>query len=75
MMKHDIDVVDAQPIRQHSGEDHLVRIKKLFKRLSEGCLTVNLTKCEFAKATVTYLGKLVGQGKVRPVQAKVSATV
>ncbi|KAL1247763.1 hypothetical protein QQF64_023139 [Cirrhinus molitorella] len=30
-------------------------------------------QCEFAKATVTYLGKVVGNGEVRPVQAKVQA--
>lgn len=35
--------------------------------------TLNLAKCDFAKATVTYLGKVVGQGKVRPISAKVSA--
>src|SRR4029434_11317709 len=35
--------------------------------------TVNLAKCEFAHATVVYLGKVVGQGKVRPVRAKVLA--
>lgn len=41
--------------------------------LTEARLTIKLAKCEFAKATVTYLGKVVGQGKVRPVQAKVEA--
>ncbi len=30
-------------------------------------------KCEFGKATVTYLGMEVGQGQVRPVEAKVTA--
>ena len=30
-------------------------------------------KCEFAKATVTYLGKVVGQGQGLPIQAKVIA--
>lgn len=34
---------------------------------------INLAKCEFAKAIVTYLGKVVGQGQVRPVQAKIMA--
>lgn len=34
-------------------------------------MTVNLSKCEFGQATVTYLGKVVGGGQVRPVQAKV----
>ncbi len=35
----------------------------------------NLAKCEFGKATVTYLGRQVGQGQVRPVEAKVTAIV
>lgn len=34
-------------------------------------LTVTLYKCEFGQATVTYLGKVVGGGQVRSVQAKV----
>lgn len=36
-----------------------------------GQLTVNFAKCDFARATVTYLGKVVGQGEVCPVEAKV----
>ncbi len=43
-------------------EQHLVRLRALLSRLAEATgLTVNLTKCEFAKATVRYLGKEVGQ--------------
>lgn len=34
-------------------------------------LTINLAKCEFAQATVVYLGKVIGQGQVCPVKAKV----
>lgn len=37
--------------------------------------TVNLVKCEFARATVTYLGRMVGQGQVRPIDAQVRAVV
>ncbi len=36
-------------------------------------MTLNLAKCEFGQATVTYLGKEVGQGQVRPIEAKVTA--
>ena len=36
-------------------------------------LTVNLAKTEFCHATVTLLGHLVGQGQVKPLEAKVSA--
>lgn len=45
----------------------------MFERLAKATLTLNIAKCEFAQATVTYLGKEVGQGQVRPVAAKVSA--
>ncbi len=45
----------------------------VFQRLAFCSLTLNLAKCEFCKATVMYLGKQVGKGQVRPVEAKVSA--
>lgn len=38
---------------------HLKRMRELFIRLAEARLTVNLSKCEFARATVTYLGRVV----------------
>ena len=52
---------------------HLARIRSLFERLAAATLTVNLAKCEFTQATVIYLGKVVGQGQVRTVRAKVLA--
>lgn len=52
--------------------DHLMLLKTVFERLVGAYLTVNLAKCEFGKATITYLGK-VGQGQVQPVSAKVTA--
>lgn len=45
----------------------------MFAWLAEAKLTINLAKCEFACATVTYLGRVVGQGRVAPVHAKVLA--
>ncbi len=39
--------------------------------MAEANQTVNLTKYEFAKATMTYQGRVVGQGEVHPLQAKV----
>lgn len=55
-------------------EEHLIQIRALFDRFISASLTVNLLKCEFAKATVTYLGKVVGQGQVHPFHSKVEAT-
>ena len=49
------------------------RIRKFFDRHSKAKLTVNLAKTEFCHATVTFLGHLVGQGQVKPLEAKVNA--
>ena len=65
--------LDDAVVYSDSWEVHLARIRNLFDRLRAANLTVNLAKCEFARATVTYLGKQVGQGEVRPLQAKVEA--
>ena len=62
--------LDDVVVFSDTWEDHLQRITALFDRLVWAQLTVNLAKCVFARATVTYLGKVVGQGEVRPVEAK-----
>lgn len=53
--------------------EHLSLLKLVFERLANASLTLNLAKCEFGQATITYLGKEVGQGQVRPVEAKITA--
>lgn len=65
--------LDDIVVYSDTWEQHISRIRALLERLAEAKLTVNLAKCEFARATVTYLGKVVGMGKVRPVGAKVIA--
>lgn len=65
--------LDDLVIYSDTWHSHLQRIRALFDRLAEAHLTINLAKCEFAMATVTYLGHVVGQGCVAPVQAKVLA--
>ena len=52
---------------------HVERVRALFLCLAEARLTISLAKCEFAQATVTYMGRIVGQGKVRPIADKVRA--
>ena len=43
--------------------------------MREAKLTINLMKSEFGKATLKYLGHIVGQGKVRPLDAKIQTIV
>ena len=44
-----------------------------FSCLSVANLVINLSKCEFVKGRVKYLGFVVGQGEVLPPSAKVLA--
>lgn len=48
-------------------------LRTVFERLEHASLTLNLAKCVFGQATVTYLGKHVGSGQVKPVDEKVVA--
>ena len=65
--------IDEVIIYSDSWSGHLQRIRKFFNQLSKAKLTVNLAKTEFCHATVTFLGHLVGQGQVKPLEAKVNA--
>ena len=65
--------VDDVVIYSVTWKDHVERVHALFQRLRDANLSVNLAKCDFGKATVTYLGHVVGQGQVKPVQAKVES--
>ncbi len=67
--------LDDIVVYSDTWDEHLLTLKTVFERLQDASLTLNLVKCEFGKATVTYLGKQVGQGQVRPVALKVQAIV
>ena len=65
--------IDDVIIYSNSWETHLQIMRKFFQRLSEANLTINLVKSEFGCGHVTYLGHIVGQGKVKPITAKIEA--
>ena len=65
--------IDDVIVATKGWEEHIAAIRHLFEKLSQAKLTVNLSKTDFVRATVTYLGHVVGQGQVRPVTAKVEA--
>ena len=65
--------VDDVILCSDTWEEHIKLMRKFFERLSEAMLTINLNKTEFGLAQVTYLGHTVGQGQIKPVEAKVSA--
>ncbi len=67
--------LDDVVIYSSSWVEHLSILYDVFHRLSAASLTLNLRKCEFAKASVTYLGKQVGNGQIRPLDGKIAAVL
>lgn len=67
--------LDDVVIHSSTWSEHLASLKMAFQRLESASLTLNLAKCEFGKATVTYLGKQVGRGQVRAITGKVEAII
>ena len=65
--------IDDAIIYSEEWKQHLEIIREFFKRLSDAKLTINLPKSEFCHASLTFLGHIVGQSQVRPVEAKVEA--
>ena len=65
--------IDDAIIPSDDFDEHLRAIRAFFDRLTEAKLTINLEKSEFCHAVLTFLGHVVGQGLVKPVDAKVKA--
>ncbi|KAK7926273.1 hypothetical protein WMY93_008583 [Mugilogobius chulae] len=63
--------LDDIVVHSKSWDEHICQLREVFERLDKANLTINLAKCEFAKATVLYLWKIVGSGSVKPVHAKI----
>uniref|UniRef100_A0A669CU45 Gypsy retrotransposon integrase-like protein 1 n=1 Tax=Oreochromis niloticus TaxID=8128 RepID=A0A669CU45_ORENI len=65
--------LDDIVVYSDTWSEHMETLADVFHRLEWASLTLNLAKCDFGKAMVTYLGKQVGQGQVRPILAKIQA--
>ena len=67
--------IDDVVIFSDNWSDHIRQIERFFQIMREAKLTINLMKSEFGRATVKYLGHIVGQGQVRPLDAKIQTIV
>jgi len=63
--------IDDVVVFSDSFEDHVNDIRSLFDLLLSAKLTVNLLKSDLCQAQVVYLGHVVGQGVIKPVNAKI----
>ena len=77
LILHDIEncmvYLDDIVVFSASWENHLATLRKVLSAISKAHLVINLKKCEFAKAKVTYLGHNIGHGMVTPKDSYVQA--
>ena len=63
--------IDDIVVPGNTWEEHMTKLRQVFKKLEEHHITVNLAKCEFGKATVRYLGHEIGSGFVKPLDCHI----
>lgn len=64
---------DDVVVYSHTWEEHLSSLDKVFNALAKVSLTLNLLKCKFAEAVVTYLGKKGRSGSSKTCGSKGSS--
>lgn len=65
--------LDDIVIYSDDWNSHMATLRDVFKRLAEASLTLNLSKCEFGRGSLLYLGQQVGRGQVCPADVKITA--
>ena len=65
--------IDDMVIFSMVWSEHLTHLRTVLSRLKHDGLTAKARKCQFAMQSCVFLGNVVGEGCVRPEQAKVEA--
>ncbi|GBO28078.1 Retrovirus-related Pol polyprotein from transposon 412 [Araneus ventricosus] len=67
--RHDIIIVGR------TFEEHANKLRKVFQRLQKTNLELNRKKCRFFQKEVAYLGHVIQQKELKPIQKKIKAAV
>ena len=67
--------LDDLVIYSNTWEQHLIILNKVLEALSNANLVLNLRKCEFCKAQITYLGHQIGLGMICPKESNVKTII
>ena len=70
-----IAYVDDIVIYDTTWVGHKKSLRDTFDRLKQANLTVHLAKSDFGKAEVTFLGHLIGYGRISPDETKIQGIV
>jgi len=67
------DYMDDVLVGSHSFQDHLRDVQLLFDRLQQHGLSIKISKCNFFKEKLIYLGHELSKHGIRPNSAKIEA--
>lgn len=65
--------LDDVLIYSDNWKDHVVHIRKVFEVLREAKLYLKMSKCEFVRKSLIYLGHIIGEGQLRIDPTKIEA--
>jgi len=65
--------LDDIVIFSRSWEEHLIHLQRVLHSLKAAQLTINISKCQFGRSEVHYLGHVIGEGAVKPDPQKLDA--
>jgi hypothetical protein len=65
--------LDDHLIASRTMEEHMKHLSQFFQVLQENGLTINPSKCTFASTSVKFLGHMVSESGIIPLQKHVSA--
>ena len=60
-------------VHRQTWDEHTYHLREIFTQLQQAGLKIKEKTCHFACNSCTYLGHVVGNGQVRPMEAKVKA--
>lgn len=65
--------IDDIQVASKNHDDHLQHLRIVFERLREHGLKINVSKCEFGKSEINFLGFIINENGIRPNDEKVAA--
>lgn len=68
-----VPFIDDIGIASNDDEEHIQHLRIVFDRLRQAGLTINLSKCEFGKSQIKFLGHMLTPDGILPLPEKVEA--
>ena len=73
LLEGTISYIDDLAVTAHSHEQNIQRLAKVFQRLRENNLKLNMSKCALGKKSISYLGFSISEKGIAPDETKVKA--